>query len=1017
MNPIRIAAPLLVVTILSATQAAVASTPPHRRYTTADGLPTDTVTALLYDTRGFLWVGTDDGLARFDGDRFELFDDRDGLPEGPINAMIEDSRGVLYVATDGGVARLVDGAGTQCRFESLPISSTRAPGARDLTLGPDASVLAAMDTGLYRLAADSEPPRWEPLPLPSGTLPHPSSCTFVHTDPRGNIWSSCGDRLLRIGPAGRPDTWDLGARLAGPLGSMWLTGMLEDPSGRLWITGSGFLWRLVDDPAPGRDPLARDYSDCPGGTLRLYDMIRRRDGSVWVATANGPAAMREEVPDNGCPLQFLYPGTETSFRFSLAIAEDEAGNLWASESSHGLVRIPAQGFTFYGREDGVPYIDVASIAEGPRGEVVALVGGTLFVLEGDRFQRLDMRLPEGIAVGWGARQRMLFAGDGGFWLGTRHGLLRWSAMDDVRRIERRPPDRVYTTKDGLAIPAVMRIFEDSRANLWIGMEEGAGRQLCRWIRADDALQCLGADDGVPPVRLRSMTEDAEGQVWIAFRDGTLLRWRRGHLERMNDVVGLLPEEINEILADKEGRIWVTAPRRGLYRIDRAAEERPTAVLYGREAGLSSLDQRCLVQDEAGRIYVGTGRGIDRIGPSGGNVHHYAALEGLLDTSLTSAMRARDGTLWFGTADGIARLEPRPDPIPRPPRVYLMGLRIAGESRPVPARGAVRLGDLLLGPGQNNVEIEFTGVGHGLGERLAFETWLEGAEAGWSEPSSRRSISYARLAPGRYRFHVRALSADGVASADAAGLTFQVAAPLWRRWWFVSLAALGAAAIAVAFHRQRTARLVELERVRTRIATDLHDEVGAGLSEIALMGEVWARHEASGDDAPGRIAATSRRLVDSMSDIVWAINPERDHLFSLSQRMRRYATTALRGAGVVLSFRSIEEPQDRALDGDARRELLLAFQEIVTNAVKHARCGKLDVRLEVQGAELLLKVEDDGQGFQQGGVEEGTGHFSLRRRAARLGGTCEIRSSPGSGTRVTLRVPLERRRRGSADSPP
>jgi len=741
----------------------------------------------------------------------------------------------------------------------------------------------------------------------------------------------------------------------------------------------------------------------------MFDLIHRRDGTLWAATEYGPAAIRDDRPDDGCPIEFLYPGVDRFSHQSRALAEDEAGNLWAAEYTHGLIRIPAQGFTFFGREEGVPAV-VDTIAQSPGGDVVALAGGELFVLQGGRFRRLNARLPSGVNVGWGARQRMLFDREGGFWIGTRHGVLRWSALRDVTQIEREPPDRHYTMRDGLTSPAVMRLFEDSRGDLWLGPDEAGGRQLCHWIRTDDTIECFGGQEGVPRVRVRAMAEDESGQVWIAFRDGTLLRRRGGRFDRMEGNPGFAADEINALVADRAGRLWVAAPRRGLYRVEGLQDDSPRFTLLGREDGLSSLDVRSLVQDDSGRIYAGTGRGIDRFDPAGGRIRHYTALEGLLDTSLASSMLAEDGTLWFGTADGIARLVPRADPASIPPRVYVMGLRIAGETRSVPLRGAVQLGDLSLASSQSNVEVEFTGIGHGTGERLVFQTWLEGAEAGWSDPLARRSISYAHLAPGRYRFHVRGINADGVASLNAAGLTFQVAAPVWRRWWFLSLAAIGLGAIAIAFHRQRTARRVEIERVRMRIASDLHDGVGAGLSEIALMGEVWARAGSDGDGTAGTIAATSRRLVDSMSDIVWAINPEKDRVFSLSQRMRQHATAVLRNAGVTLRFQSIEEMHDRALDGGARRELLLAFQEMVNNAVKHAACSTVDVRMEVVGSSLLLQFEDDGRGFRMEEAEEGTGLSSLRRRAAQLGGVCEIRSRPGSGTRIALRVPLDRRLR-------
>ena len=166
-----------------------------------------------------------------------------------------------------------------------------------------------------------------------------------------------------------------------------------------------------------------------------------------------------------------------------------------------------------------------------------------------------------------------------------------------------------------------------------------------------------------------------------------------------------------------------------------------------------------------------------------------------------------------------------------------------------------------------------------------------------------------------------------------------------------------------------------------------------------------------------MAAASRRLVDAMSDIVWAIDPDKDRVFSLSQRMRRFATGLARGAGIALRFESIGESEDRSLDGDTRREVLLAFQELVHNAVKHAACGRLDVRLQVEGTDLLLRVSDDGAGFDASIPSEGSGLASVHRRVRRLGGHCRFDTAPSAGTRVTLKVPLRRQTLPDRGGPP
>ena len=213
-----------------------------------------------------------------------------------------------------------------------------------------------------------------------------------------------------------------------------------------------------------------------------------------------------------------------------------------------------------------------------------------------------------------------------------------------------------------------------------------------------------------------------------------------------------------------------------------------------------------------------------------------------------------------------------------------------------------------------------------------------------------------------------------------------------------------------------AQLVAIERVRTRIATDLHDDIGASLSQIAILSEL-ARGEADTRpetaDTLGRIAATSRELVESMGDIVWSINPARDRVGDLLQRMRRFASDTFTGRNIDFGFQASEVGRELALAADLRREVLLIFKESVNNIVRHARCRRAEIDVRIEGEALVVSVADDGQGLPtRGDPLDGHGLPSMRERAARLGGSLVIDSSPGRGTTLVLRVPLRRAGRTS-----
>jgi signal transduction histidine kinase len=336
------------------------------------------------------------------------------------------------------------------------------------------------------------------------------------------------------------------------------------------------------------------------------------------------------------------------------------------------------------------------------------------------------------------------------------------------------------------------------------------------------------------------------------------------------------------------------------------------------------------------------------------------------------------------------------------------MRVAGKAHPVSPFGELEVGGIRLAPSERQLEIEYSGLSFVTGEELRFQYVLEGADDDWSEPTTSRRVQFASLSPGRYRFVVRAVDSEDLVSPHPAFVSFRVLAPVWQRWWFVSLVAALLAAVAYAFHRVSLRREVELERVRTRIATDLHDDIGSSLSQVSILTEV-VRQQVHGDDPREaepvleQIAETARELVDSMSDIVWAVNPKRDRAADLVQRMRRFASDTFSGKGISFRFDSPEAGQERRLDVDTRRQVYLIFKEAVNNAVRHSGCSTASVAFEIDGKELRLQVADDGRGFDLSSPREGHGLESMRDRAEQIGGTLEVESEPGSGTTVNLQV--------------
>lgn len=559
---------------------------------------------------------------------------------------------------------------------------------------------------------------------------------------------------------------------------------------------------------------------------------------------------------------------------------------------------------------------------------------------------------------------------------------------------------------------VYRIFEDARCNVWITALHPARQRLSYWERATNQFRHFTPADGFPRGNVECFAEDNQGRVWMSGAN-FVYRYEAGRFIHLAGVDWISKDKINWMHFDPTGRLWLATRSSGLYRVDDPLAEQSHVVRYTANEGLSSNTTHCIAHDQQGRIYLATLRGLDRLDPTTGRIVQYTTADGLGRGQVHQVFLNRNGAIWAASAVGLARLIPDDDPPPRSPTILIGGLRIAGDKQRVSELGQPMLSGLTLNAEQRNLSLDFFAVSFGIGEVMKYQYKLEGADADWSQPTEDRSVNFANLAPGDYRFLVRAVSSNGLTSPTPATVSFQILRPVWQRWWFVLLAVFGSGGIAFAFYRSRLKRVIELERVRARIATDLHDDIGSSLSQIAILSEVSRQrigNQQNGvNESLAQIANTSRDLVDTMSDIVWAINPKRDRLSDLSQRMREFASDVFAARDIAFHFHGTADGHDIRLDADVRRQLYLICKEAINNAARHSQCTVAEITFARHEQHLLLIVQDNGQGFDSNhsdnGGRGGNGLDSMRQRARALGGELALQSQPQHGTAVTLKLPL------------
>jgi nitrate/nitrite-specific signal transduction histidine kinase len=311
----------------------------------------------------------------------------------------------------------------------------------------------------------------------------------------------------------------------------------------------------------------------------------------------------------------------------------------------------------------------------------------------------------------------------------------------------------------------------------------------------------------------------------------------------------------------------------------------------------------------------------------------------------------------------------------------------------------------LSPEQNQVRVDFTSIATTQDPNLRFQYRFENDED-WSAPFKEHFVNFANLSSGDYVISLRAINADGAVSPNTATIIFTILRPVYLRWWFLTLVALLIGFTLWQFYRIRLRRLLEIERTRTRIATDLHDDIGSDLSKISLLSEVVKMQMKSGNDDSNRllttIAETSRKSVDSMRDIVWAINPSRDSLNDLVKKMRQFAEDNLVGKGIKLTFNAPTDNQKLKLSMDTRREIYLIFKEAVNNAAKYSNCSQVEIDFVINGKEICLKINDNGKGFDIFQDFDGNGLTNMKRRCENLEGRFELTSNQEHGTKIFVK---------------
>jgi len=996
--------PGLFVATLAVTQCLEAAVLPIRYYTSADGLAADHIDCIVPDSHGFIWFCTPDGLTRFDGYRMTIFGMADGLPRQGVTSFLETRAGAYLVGTNRGLSQFHTSAGgngfVNYRQGTGPFDHL----VTALLESSSGRIWCGTGGGLFEVQGAST---FRPQPLLG--LDH-IAVTDLKEDTSGRLWVATDGGIIILAQDGTVE------RITKPDGlpSEWVEALLLDRSGRRWAgTRNGLV--LLGEDARGRFGVQRVYTDSDGlPSADIKSLGEGPDGVIWVGTMMGIGRL---APGSGAPMfQSLTRANGLSDRTILALAMDRSGDMWAATEGAGVMRIGSAGFVTFREQDGLTTDRVFSVFADRTGTVIAVsakaVGRSLNVFDPAHL-KFHSVVPKvfGDNAGWGDNQLVLQARTGDWWVATKVGLCRFGAARAME-LAGRQPAACYAPD----IKA-FRVFEDSKGGIWASAQSAQGDRLLRWDPARRAISWF--EDGPHRNELvTALAEDSHGNIWMGASRGDLFRYDGKQFTRFKQKDGVPAGAIGALLVDHSGRLWIGSMTDGLGLVEDPGSAPFHARHYDVSSGLSSSRIFCLVEDSVGRIYAGTGRGVDRLDPARARIQHLSYADGLAHGRLRSALRDGSGNLWFATNQGLSRLTPtasRPRSIPS---VRITSLKIFGRPYPVSQAGEVFIRPPKLDPSRNQLLVEFAGFNDEPEENLRYTYKLEGSGSDWKNPPDRNhEANYPGLAPGHYHFLVKAVNSEDK-DGQPAEIDFVVAPPFWRTWWFETLSlALVASLVLLAYKlrmQEATARvrLRYEERLdeRTRIARELHDTLLQSLAGISLQLDGVAKQVGpSSETAAVQIGDVRRQVEASFREARQKVQDLRSPILEgrcLSTVLRESLEQIAAGHPVRLSVIVTGEPP--VLRDECGEAVLRIGQEAVFNAVRHAHASEIQVYLEYGEGSLRLSVRDNGQGFELEDARHRMGHWGLQNmqeRAQGLGAQFKIASAAGSGTEIETVVPL------------
>ena len=976
----------------------------RERWGSDKGFTGGSVTALAQTPDGYLWIGTEKSLIRFDGFNFRTFSQATPttFPIGPVQALASDAQGNLWILLQSTkILRYHEGKfelGHELAEFGITSLLKRKDGSvlfASLTYGP-----LIYNSGKFELLSSPSPsPNSSPsgpevttdelssrLSWATGVAPHrfaePNSAVLCMAEtPDGKVWLGTSDKGLFYMAGGK-------------VVNVPTTGLPDARINSLLASGDSELWIGTDKGVLRWDGAKVSSADVPLAVrrLRVLSMIRDRDSNIWLGTPGGLIRV------NSGAVVLDASNSQTPAAVS-ALLEDREGNLWVGRQS-GIERLRDSAFVTYSaaglqsESSGPIYVD-----QSERVWFAPFEGG-LHWLKGEKSGSVpNDRLNQDVVYSIAGTKDDL-------WIGRQQ-----SGLTHLHYAAGSLTTRTYTEVDGLAQNSVYAVFQSSDGSVWAGTLSGGVSQF-----ANGRFTNYTTADGLASNSISSIAQTSDGAMWFATPNG-ISTLSDGHWRSLGIREGLPSQTVNCLFMDASNILWIGTANGLAYQISGQVQV-PTAVS-------PSLHEQILgiAEDGLGWLWISTSNHVLRVKRESllrnalgeDDVREFGLHDGLHGTEgvkrQQSVFADSQGKIWFSMNRGISVADPsRVISASAPAIIHIE--EVSSDGNPVSLVGPVHLTGA-----HRRLIFAFSALSLSVPDRVRYKYKLEGVDEGWSLPTAEREVTYSNLSFGDYRFRLVASNSTGIWNSAESEVSFKIQPAYWQTWWFRLSGVLFVVLAVLLFVRLRLRALASRmnmrfeERLaeRTRIAQELHDTLLQGFMSASM--QLHVADDRLPEDSPakpmlGRVLQLMGRVIDEGRNTVRGLRSPEIVRQNLEEEFSRIQNDLAISA--QSEFRVIVEGAPRQLRPVVHDEIYFIGREALANAFRHSGAAEVVVEIEYSSSHLRVLVRDDGRGMDPQVVSSGRdGHWGLsgmRERAERIGGKLKVLSMPSAGTEIHLSIP-------------